>query len=248
MDEATVAAVSRVAVVTGGGSGLGRAICEHLARADHRVAVLDRDIAHATDVADILRARGFTAAGIEADVSDRSSVEGAFQRVQEQLGNIGILVTSAAVTGFTPFEQITVSEWERTLSVNLTGTFHCMQLALPDMVAAGWGRIVTISSAAGQTGALRQGHYSASKGGVITLTKTVALEYAAKGITVNTIPPSPSTRPCSGRHSRRSCCRPARCWPGWCRPAVWACRTKWRRCAPSCAPMPRATSPARWSA
>jgi 2-hydroxycyclohexanecarboxyl-CoA dehydrogenase len=189
MDEATVAAVSRVAVVTGGGSGLGRAICEHLARADHRVAVLDRDIAHATDVADILRARGFTAAGIEADVSDRSSVEGAFQRVQEQLGNIGILVTSAAVTGFTPFEQITVSEWERTLSVNLTGTFHCMQLALPDMVAAGWGRIVTISSAAGQTGALRQGHYSASKGGVITLTKTVALEYAAKGITVNTIPP-----------------------------------------------------------
>jgi 2-hydroxycyclohexanecarboxyl-CoA dehydrogenase len=189
MDEATVAAVSRVAVVTGGASGLGSAICEHLARAGHHVAVLDQDIAQATEVADTLLARGFTAAGVEVDVSDRSSVEGAYQRVQEQLGSIGILVTSAAVTGFTPFEQITVSEWERTLSVNLTGTFHCMQLALPDMVAAGWGRIVTISSAAGQTGALRQGHYSASKGGVITLTKTVALEYAAKGITVNTIPP-----------------------------------------------------------
>src|SRR5438093_10948674 len=75
------------------------------------------------------------------------------------------------------------------MTVTLTGTFHCRQAAIVDMVAAGWGRIVTISSAAGQTGSPRQAHYSASKGGVIALTKTVALEYAAKGITANTIPP-----------------------------------------------------------
>ena len=79
------------------------------------------------------------------------------------------------------FEDITLEDWERTIAVNLTGTFHCMQAAIADMVAAGWGRIVTISSAAGQTGSPRQAHYSASKGGVIALTKTVALEFAAAG-------------------------------------------------------------------
>ena len=88
-----------------------------------------------------------------------------------------------------PFGEITLDDWSRTIAVNLTGTFNCLQAALPDMVTAAWGRIVTISSAAGQTGSQRQGHYSASKGGVIALTKTVALEYAAKGITANTIPP-----------------------------------------------------------
>jgi NAD(P)-dependent dehydrogenase (short-subunit alcohol dehydrogenase family) len=105
------------------------------------------------------------------------------------MGAIAILVTSAAVSGFVPFHAITPDEWSQTIAVNLTGTFHCLQSAIPDMVTAGWGRIVTISSAAGQTGSLRQGHYSASKGGVIALTKTVALEYAANGITANTIPP-----------------------------------------------------------
>ena len=109
--------------------------------------------------------------------------------MRDQLGPIEILVTSAAVAGFTRFDQIGFDEWNRYLAVNLTGTFLCIQAALPDMVAAEWGRIVTISSAAGQTGSIRQGHYSASKGGVIALTKTVALEYAAKGITVNSVPP-----------------------------------------------------------
>jgi 2-hydroxycyclohexanecarboxyl-CoA dehydrogenase len=98
-------------------------------------------------------------------------------------------VTSAAISGFTPFADIQLEEFERYLRVNLTGTFHCLQAALPDMVDAGWGRIVTISSAAGQQGALQQGHYAATKGGVIAMTKTVALEYAAKGITANSIPP-----------------------------------------------------------
>ena len=107
----------------------------------------------------------------------------------EPLGPIEILVTSAAVSGFVPFEDISLEVWSTALAVNLTGTFNCLQSAIPDMVAAGWGRIVSISSAAGQTGSPRQAHYSASKGGVIALTKTVALEYASQGITVNTIPP-----------------------------------------------------------
>jgi NAD(P)-dependent dehydrogenase (short-subunit alcohol dehydrogenase family) len=93
------------------------------------------------------------------------------------------------VSGFVRFQDITVDGWNRTIAVNLTGTFHCIQLAIPDMVSAGWGRIVTISSAAGQTGSKKQADYSASKGGVIQLTKTVALEFAHKGITANTVPP-----------------------------------------------------------
>jgi 2-hydroxycyclohexanecarboxyl-CoA dehydrogenase len=178
--------MDRVAVVTGAASGIGAAICQHLKQAGHRVAVLDRDAAGAVRVAGSL---GADARAVQVDVSDQSSVREAFAQVREELGAVHVLVTSAAISGFTPFGDIQLEEFERYVRINLTGTFHCLQAALPDMVDAGWGRIVTISSAAGQQGALQQGHYAATKGGVIAMTKTVALEYAAKGITANTIPP-----------------------------------------------------------
>ncbi len=181
--------LQRVAVVTGGASGLGLSICRHLAAHQRLVAVLDRDAGAAEAAARSLRAEGARAIAAAVDVADRSAVDRAFDEVRAELGPIEILVTSAAISGFVPFEEITLDDWSRTIAVNLTGTFNCLQAALPDMVTAAWGRIVTISSAAGQTGSQRQGHYSASKGGVIALTKTVALEYAAKGITANTIPP-----------------------------------------------------------
>jgi 2-hydroxycyclohexanecarboxyl-CoA dehydrogenase len=181
--------VNRVAVVTGGGSGLGEAIAEHLAGEGHSVAVLDIDGDAAEQVATKLQDRGARAIAIAADVADPDAVAESFQQTRDLLGPTGILVTSAAVAGFTRFDEISLEEWNRYLAVNLTGTFLCMQAALTDMVEAQWGRIVTISSAAGQTGAVRQGHYAATKGGVIALTKTVAAEYAAKGITANTIPP-----------------------------------------------------------
>ncbi|WP_019926146.1 SDR family NAD(P)-dependent oxidoreductase [Nocardia sp. BMG111209] len=184
----------RVAIVTGGASGLGRSICEHLAR-DHRVGVLDIDGAAAERVAAELRSGGAQAVSATVDVSDPAAVGAAFARVRAELGPIGVLVTSAGIGGFTPFEQITLAEWDRYLAVNLTGTFLSLQAALPDMVERGWGRIVTVSSAAGQVGALRQGHYSASKGGVIAMTKTVALEYARRGITANTLPPFTADTP-----------------------------------------------------
>lgn len=182
-------AANRIAVVTGGGSGLGQAIAAHLARSGHSVAVLDLNGEAADKVAAELRADGARALAVQVDVSDPDAVARAFETVRNALGPVEILVTSAAIAGFTPFGKITLDEWNRYLAVNLTGTFLCLQAALADMAAAEWGRIVTISSAAGQQGAVGQGHYSASKGGVIAMTKTVAREYASRGITINTIPP-----------------------------------------------------------
>lgn len=182
-------AVSRVAIVTGGGSGVGRSICEHLGRQGHRVAAADLDGDAAAATAEALRSSGADAIAVSIDVADRASVDAAFADVRRALGPIEILVTSAAVAGFVAFQELTERDWSRTIAVNLTGTFHCMQAAIGDMVEGGWGRIVTISSAAGQAASPRQAHYSASKGGVIALTKTVAAEVASKQITVNTVAP-----------------------------------------------------------
>ena len=182
--------MSRVAVVSGGASGIGCAVARHLAAAGHHVAVLDRQGLLAEEVAQQLRADGARAVAIPVDVSDRPGVEEALAHVRRELGPIAIMVTSAGVEAFTPISEISVAAWDRMIAVNLTGTFHCIQAALVDMLAAGWGRIVTISSSSAQSGAPNMAHYVASKGGVIGLTKALAVELAPRGITVNTIPPS----------------------------------------------------------
>jgi 2-hydroxycyclohexanecarboxyl-CoA dehydrogenase len=181
---------SRVAVVTGGGSGIGEAICHHLARRGHRVAVLDVIGETAVKVADSLGTEGAQNLGLCVDVTDRPAVDEAFNKVRHDLGPIEILVTSAGLCVFTPFSEITVEEWNRVFDINLTGTFHCCQAALPDMVSSRWGRIITISSSSAQRGSPKAPHYAAAKGAVIVLSKTLALAYAQYGITVNTIPPS----------------------------------------------------------
>lgn len=181
--------MNRTAVVTGGGSGLGRSISIRLAADGQRVAVMDVNLEGAEKVAAEIQATGGRAIALGVDVSDETAVESAFAAVRSSLGPVEVLVTSAAIAGFTRFDKITLDEWNRYLAVNLTGTFLCIRAALSDMVEAKWGRIVTISSAAGQQGAPNQGHYSATKGGVIAMTKTVALDYARKGITANTVPP-----------------------------------------------------------
>jgi 2-hydroxycyclohexanecarboxyl-CoA dehydrogenase len=182
--------MSRVAVVTGGASGMGEATCHELGRRGHQIAVLDVNEQAAQRVTEELRAEGVTAIGVGADVTDRPVLEQAFAKVRSELGPVAVLVTSAGLFGFSPFADITVESWARIIDVNLTGTFHCCQLALPDMVDANWGRIVMISSSSAQRGSPFAAHYAASKGGVITLTKSLAREYASLGITVNNIPPS----------------------------------------------------------
>jgi NAD(P)-dependent dehydrogenase (short-subunit alcohol dehydrogenase family) len=181
--------MSRVAVVTGAASGMGLAIASRLADLGHRLALLDLQGAAVQRAAEDLRARGARALAVALDVRDRSAVDEALRKVRSELGPVQIVVTSAGVDAFADFSEISVAEWERVIAVNLTGTFHCVQAAVPDMLAARWGRIVTISSVGAQSGASRMAHYVASKGGVIGLTKALALELAPHGITVNTIPP-----------------------------------------------------------
>ena len=182
--------MTRTAVVTGAASGMGRSIADELARRGHKVALLDRQGPAVKAAADELAADGFDVVGHEVDVSDRESVRRTLDAVREQLGPITIMVTSAGVSGFVDAVAIDDDLWDQTLAINLTGTFVCLQAVIPDMLAAGWGRMVTISSQSAQSGSKRQAHYVASKGGVIALTKALAAELSPHGITVNTIPPS----------------------------------------------------------
>jgi 2-hydroxycyclohexanecarboxyl-CoA dehydrogenase len=177
-------------VVTGGGSGIGEATCRRLAERGHQVAVLDLDGAGAARVAKEIETAGGAAMAFEVDVTDRSAVDNAFGRIRADLGPTRILVTSAGQCLFTPFMDIRPDEWDRVFAVNATGTFHCCQAALPDMLDAQWGRIILISSSSGQRGSPKAPHYAAAKGAVIALTKSLALTYADQGITVNNIPPS----------------------------------------------------------
>lgn len=181
--------VSRTAVVTGAASGIGLAVCRRLAGDGARVALFDRDAEAAQRAADEIRATGGHALHAGVDVTDRAAIDVALDKVRSEFGPIEIMVTSAGIDGHAPFVEMTIEEWDRVIQVNLTGTFHCLQPVVPDMIAAGWGRIVTISSSSAQSGAPGMAHYSASKGGVIALTKTLAVELGRHGITVNTIPP-----------------------------------------------------------
>ncbi len=180
----------RVAVVTGAASGIGLGIARRLASDGLAVALLDNGGDLVREAAADLSGLGMTVAAHEVDVSDRSALEQVYSSVRAALGPVTVVVTSAGIESFDPIVDITPEKWDRILAVNLTGTFTCLQLAVPDMIAAGWGRIVTIASSSAQSGAPNMAHYVASKGGVMGLTKAFARELAGHGITANTIPPT----------------------------------------------------------
>ncbi|PJE07111.1 MAG: short-chain dehydrogenase [Mycobacterium sp.] len=166
----------RTAVVTGGGSGIGLAVAKRL-RADGRnVATIDLkpsddDLCYT------------------ADVTDRSQIDAALSAIRERLGPVTILVNAAGLDGFKRFTNITFEDWQRVIDVNLHGVFHMIQAVLPDMLDAGWGRIVNISSSSTHSGVAYMSHYVAAKSAVNGLTKSLALEYGPDGITVNAVPP-----------------------------------------------------------
>lgn len=164
------------AVVTGGGSGIGRAIANRLRSDGYRVATFDL-----TPSDDEF---AFT-----ADVTDRAAIDTALDAIHAQLGPVTILVNAAGLDGFKRFLDIDFDTWQRVVNVNLHGVFHCIQAVLPDMIEAGWGRIVNISSSSTHSGTPYMSHYVAAKSAVNGLTKSLALEYGPAGITVNAVPP-----------------------------------------------------------
>ncbi|MBM4265398.1 MAG: SDR family oxidoreductase [Deltaproteobacteria bacterium] len=180
----------RNAVVTGGASGIGRAIGRRLARDGADVAVLDLREAEAEKVAAEIRALGRRSIGVAADVTQTPTLEAAFDRARTELGPIHILVNCAGIADFAPLSEMTEERFDRMLDVHLRGTVRCCRLVLPDLQAAGFGRIVNVSSAA----ALNGGgpgltHYAAAKAGIIGFTKALARELGPVGITVNALAP-----------------------------------------------------------
>lgn len=173
------------ALITGGSRGIGAAVAAALAGHGAAVTVLGRDRAALDAVAAGLP----QARAAAADVTDAASLADAFAAAREAFGPVDILVNNAGAADSAPFGRIARQSWDRMLAVNLTGPFLCAQAALPDMLAAGWGRIVTVASTAGLKGYGYVAGYCAAKHGVIGMTRALALEVAAKGVTVNAVCP-----------------------------------------------------------
>lgn len=167
---------AKTAVVTGGASGIGRAVAERLRGDGFRVAIIDRSPTE-------------DAFAQVADVTDRAQVDAAIAAIRDELGPVLVLVNAAGVEGFKKFLSMSFEEWSKVIDVNLHGVFHTIQAVLPDMVEAGWGRIVNISSSSTHSGQPFMAHYVAAKSAVNGLTKSLALEYGPSGITVNAVPP-----------------------------------------------------------
>jgi NAD(P)-dependent dehydrogenase (short-subunit alcohol dehydrogenase family) len=173
------------ALVTGGSRGIGAFIATALLSHGARVTLLGRTAAPTDNSKSIDQNRG----AVSADVTDPAAVGTAFQQARSKFGPVNILVNNAGQASSAPFLKTDAALWRRMIAVNLDGTFHCTQAALPDMLAAGWGRVVNIASTAGLTGYGYITAYCASKHAVIGLTRALAVEVAMKGITVNAVCP-----------------------------------------------------------
>lgn len=189
----------RVALVTGGAAGMGKATSLRLAREGRAVAVLDIDEQGACAVADEIAAAGGKALAVKADISSRDQIRAALANVRSELGPVTILVNNAAIENFCPLGELDDATWDRLMAVNLKGMYMMTQEALPDMEAAGWGRVVNLAAIGAQTGAPDMALYTASKGGVIAMTRSLAVELGKKGVTVNAVSPGFIDTPMSRR-------------------------------------------------
>jgi 2-hydroxycyclohexanecarboxyl-CoA dehydrogenase len=190
-----VTLADRVAIVTGGASGIGRAIVETLARAGAMVAVADVNGAGALDVARAVEAAGGRAAAFPVDITDVPAVGRMVDDVGARCGTVHILVNCAGWDRPMPFVDTTPEFWDRILAINLKGPMACTHAVLPQMIAKGYGKIVFIASDAGRVGSSGEAVYSAAKGGIIAFTKTIAREVARHLINVNCVCPGPSDTP-----------------------------------------------------
>jgi glucose 1-dehydrogenase len=189
----------RVAVVTGAGSGIGAAIARGLAEAGAHVALIDRDGPAAQNVAAELTALGATAVGLSCDVTDEDSVRTVADQVSSQLGGCSVLVNNAGILRAGSLETLPIAEWNQVLAVNLTAYLVCARTFGRDMLAAGRGSIVHIASISALHPQTRSGAYSASKAGVLLLSKQLAAEWGPRGVRSNAVCPGMIRTPLSAK-------------------------------------------------
>jgi 2-hydroxycyclohexanecarboxyl-CoA dehydrogenase len=185
----------RVALVTGGGGGIGSAIAAALAADGHAVAVADLRMSAARESVERVAAAGGRAAPFEVDVTDGGTVAEAIADASRELGPVEILVNNAGWDELKPFVETDEEFWERVIAINFKGCLHTTRALLPSMIEHGFGRVVNIASDAGRVGSSMESVYAGAKGGVIAFTKAIAREAARAGVTANTVCPGPTRTP-----------------------------------------------------
>ncbi|MCP5539897.1 MAG: 3-oxoacyl-[acyl-carrier-protein] reductase [Akkermansiaceae bacterium] len=181
---------NKVCLVTGGDRGIGRSIVQSLAASGGVVAFFYRTHEDfAGELEKEVAATGGRARAFQADVTDEAAVGEAVRTIHDEMGPIEILINNAGVNRDRSFAKMTTEEWDDVIAVNLRGTFLVTKAVLPNLIEAGWGRIVNISSIVGQRGNFGQANYAASKAGLLGMTKALAVELAGKGVTVNAVAP-----------------------------------------------------------
>lgn len=182
---------NRIALVTGAASGIGKVIAIALAEAGAKVVInYHKRTEEAKKLEEAIRIQGGHAKAIQADVSDEAEVQFLFNSIKDTFGSVDILVNNAGINPSKPLEQITLADWQQTITINLTSAFLVSQAAVPAMIEKGFGRIINISSIAAQTGGVIGPHYAASKAGMIGLTHSYASLLAKHSITANAIAPA----------------------------------------------------------
>lgn len=179
----------RIALVTGGAQGIGRAIAEELAGAGATILLAGRNEAKLAEAVDAFKGQGIDASAFAIDVASRESIEAGAKAILEKFGKVEILVNNAGITRDTLMLRMKAADWDAVLHTNLTGTFLLTQALLGPMLKNRWGRIVNITSVVGRTGQAGQVNYAASKAGLIGFTRSLAREVASRGITVNAVAP-----------------------------------------------------------